>query len=107
MIMLFALYSNKFYTVFNDTCTRSAARYWNDAKHFLIAFSRSWNRFYLKSFKEPYIYGVHTKGGCGGGVLKLVLCLHILLFLNNRPIVHFADGGQVGGSQNDHFLWMS
>ena len=30
---------------------------------FLVAFSQSWNRFYLKSFKEPYIYDVHTEGG--------------------------------------------
>ena len=28
-----------------------------------IAFNQSWNRFYLKSFKEPYIYDVHTEGG--------------------------------------------
>ena len=29
---------------------------------FLVAFSQSLNRFYLKSFKEPYIYDVHTEG---------------------------------------------
>ena len=34
IIMLFELYSNKFYTVFNDTCTRSAGRYWNTSKRF-------------------------------------------------------------------------
>ena len=34
IIMLFELYSNKFYTVFNDTFTRSAARYWNTSKRF-------------------------------------------------------------------------
>ena len=61
--MLFVLYSNKFLTVFNGSGTRSAARDWNNAKRFLVAFSQSWNRFYLKSFKEPYIYCVHTKGG--------------------------------------------
>ena len=61
--MLFVIYSNKFLSVFNDSRTRSAARDWNDAKRFLIAFSQSWNRFYLKSFKEPYIYDVHTEGG--------------------------------------------
>ena len=64
IIVLFVLYSNKFFTVFNDSCTRPAARdWWNNAKHFLVAFSQSWNRFYLKSFKEPYIYDVHTEGG--------------------------------------------
>ena len=61
--MLFVIYSNKFLSVFNYSCTRSAARDWNDAKRFLIAFSQSWNRFYLKLFKEPYIYDVHTEGG--------------------------------------------
>ena len=61
-VMLFVLYSNKFFTVFNGSCTRSAAKDWNNAKHFLVAFSQSWNRFYLKSFKEPYIYDVHTEG---------------------------------------------
>ena len=57
--MLFVLYSNKFLSVFNDSCTRSAARDWNLVK----VFSQSWNRFYLKLFKEPYIYDVHTEGG--------------------------------------------
>ena len=51
--MLFVLYSNKFFTVFDGSCTRSAAADWNNAKRFVIAFSQSWNRFYLKSFKEP------------------------------------------------------
>ena len=60
--MLFVLYSNTFFTVFNDSCTRSAARDWNNAKRFLVAFSQSWNRFYLKSFKEPYIYDVPAEG---------------------------------------------
>ena len=32
----------------------------------------------------------------GGGVFKFVTCLRILLFLNNRSIVHFADGGGRG-----------
>ena len=61
--MLFVLYSNKFFTVFNDICTRSTARDWNNAKRFLVAFSQSSNMFYLKSFKEPYIYDAHTEGG--------------------------------------------
>ena len=61
--MLFVLYSNNFFTAFNDSRTRSAARDWNNAKRFLVAFSQSWNRFYFKSFKEPYIYDVHTEAG--------------------------------------------
>ena len=60
--MLFMLYTNRFFTVFNEGCTRSAARDWNNAKHFLVAFSQSWTRFYLKSFKEPYIYDEHMEG---------------------------------------------
>ena len=60
--MLFVLYSNKLFTVFNDSCTRWAARVWNNATRFLAAFSQSWNRFYLESFKEPYIYDVHMEG---------------------------------------------
>ena len=32
----------------------------------------------------------------GGGVLKFVTCLRILLFLKIRYIVHFADGGGRG-----------
>ena len=60
--MLFVLYSNKFFTVFNGSCTRPAARDRNNAKHFLVAFSQSWNRFCFKLFKEPYIYDVHTEG---------------------------------------------
>ena len=63
IILLFVLYNNNFFTVFNDSCTRSAARDWNNAKRFLVAFSQSWNRFYLKSFKEPSIYDVLTEGG--------------------------------------------
>ena len=51
--MLFVLYSNTFFTVFDGSCARSAAADWNNAKRFVIAFSQSWNRFYLKSFKEP------------------------------------------------------
>ena len=61
--MLFALYSNKFFTIFNDSCTRSVASDWNNAKRFLVAFSQSWNRFYLKSFKEPYIFDFSTEEG--------------------------------------------
>ena len=61
--MLFVLYSNKFYTVFNETCARSAARDCNNAKRFLLAFSRSSNRFYLKPVKELKIYDFHTEGG--------------------------------------------
>ena len=61
-IVLFVLYSHKFFTAFHDSCARTAAKDWN-AKRFLVAFSQSLNRFYLKSFKEPYIYDVHSEGG--------------------------------------------
>ena len=61
--MLFVLYSNKFFALFNDSCTRLAARDWSNAKRFLVAFGQSWNRFYLKSFREQYIYNAHTEGG--------------------------------------------
>ena len=34
-------------------------------------FSRSWNKFYVKSFKEPYIYDVlRGRGGGGRGGLE-------------------------------------
>ena len=62
IITLFVLYG-KFFIVFNDSCTRSAAIDWNNTKRFLVPFSQSWSRFYLKSFKEPYICGVHAEGG--------------------------------------------
>ena len=62
IIMLLVLDSNKFFTVFNNSCTRSAARDWNNAKRFLVAFSQSWNKFYLKSFKASTIYDVYTEG---------------------------------------------
>ena len=81
IIWLFILYSNKFYTVFNDTCTRPVARDWNNPKRFLVAFSRSWNMFYLKSFKEPYIYDVHTKEGGGGGRGGIVISLALADFI--------------------------
>ena len=61
--MLLVLYSSKFFTVFNESCTRSAARDWNNTKRFSVAFSQSSNRFYWKSFKEPCIYDVHTERG--------------------------------------------
>ena len=41
-----------------------------------------------------FIYDNHTEGG--GGVLKFVMCLQILLFLNNRSTVICADGGGRG-----------
>ena len=39
---------------------------------------------------QPYIYDVYTERGLGEGILKFVTCLRILLFLNNRSIVHFC-----------------
>ena len=96
IIMLLVLYSNKFYTVFNYIRTRSAARYWNNAKHFLVAFSRNWNKFYEKSFKKPYLYDVRTEGG-GVGFLQ------ILLFVNKKSIVHFCGWGTRGHKDGGHF----
>ena len=61
--MLLVLDSNKFFTVFNNRCTRSVARDWNNAKRFLVAFSQSWNRFYLKSIEVSIIYDVYTEWG--------------------------------------------
>ena len=46
------------------------------------------------------------KGGGGGGFLKFVICLWILLFLNNNLIVHFCEW-EVEGPTISHFLWMS
>ena len=44
------------------------------------------------------------EGGCPHGrVLKFVICLQILLFLNKRSIVHFCGWGG-GGSQNWSFF---
>ena len=37
-----------------------------------------------------------------GKVLKFVTCLQILLFLNNRLLFIFADGGWVGGGFGCH-----
>ena len=34
--MLLVLYSSKFFTVFNESCTRSAARDWNNTKRFSV-----------------------------------------------------------------------
>ena len=53
----------------------------------------------------------------GGGVLKFVICLRILLFLNNRSIVQFCEwrglgwGGGAGGQKIGYFCgrhkWMN
>ena len=45
----------------------------------------------------------------GGGVLKFVTCLWILVFLNNRFIFIFVDGGvgEGGGKKIGNFLWAS
>ena len=43
----------------------------------------------------------------GWGVLKFATCLRILLFLNNRSIVHFWDGRGRGGQKLGQFLWTS
>ena len=39
--------------------------------------------------KGTYIHDVLKKRWWGGGFLKIVTCLQILLFLNNKSIVHF------------------
>ena len=93
--MLFVLYSNKIFTVFNESCARSAARDWNDAKRFLVVFGQSWNRFYLKSFKEPYIYDVHREVGLA---IRPVFADSIVF--KKRSISHFCGWGVGGGSQN-------
>ena len=41
-------------------------------KGFLVAFSRNWNKFYVKSFKETYIYDVHTEGMVRSPEISLV-----------------------------------
>ena len=60
--MLFVIYSSKFFTVFNDSCTKTTARNWNNAKLVLVAFWQNCNMFYLKSFKASTIYDVHMEG---------------------------------------------
>ena len=100
IITLFVLYSNKFFTVFNDSCTRSAARDWNNAKRFLVAFSQSWNRFYLKSFKEPYISDVHTEGG----LVIIPMFADSIVFKIIDILFIFADGELAGRSRNWSFF---
>ena len=59
--------------------------------------------------KGPYIMTSKQKGG--GGVLKFVTCLWILLFPNNRSIVHFSEwwgrGGQKIGNFCGLYKWMT
>ena len=43
----------------------------------------------------------------GGEVLKFVACFWILLFLNNRSIVHFCGWWGWGGKKIGNFLWTS
>ena len=87
-LFLFVLDSKKFFTVFNDSCTRSAARDWNNAKRFLVAFSQSWNRFYLKSFKKPCIQDVHTEGG----LVIIPMFADYIVFKIIDILFIFADG---------------
>ena len=60
----------------------------------------------------PYIYDVYTEGW-GGEVLKFVKCLRILLFLNNRSIVHFCGWWSKGAGVKNlvtfcgHHKWMT
>ena len=49
-----------------------------------------------------------AEGRGGGGVLRFIACLQILLFLNKRSIVHFCGWrGWSGGHIIDNFLWPS
>ena len=50
--------------------------------------------------KRLYIYNIDTDGG--GGILKFVMLLRILLFSNNISIVHFVDGA--GGRRDHRFI---
>ena len=55
-----------------------------------------------KCGKRPYIYDVRTEWRWK--VLKVVACLWILLFLNNRSIVHFCGWRGQEGHKIDAFL---
>ena len=96
--MLFVLYSNKFYTVSNYTCTRSAARDWNNA--FSLPLVKVGTGFSLNHSRNHTFMTSTQKGG----FVTRVLCFQILLFVNNRSIAHFFWWGVGGGWQNWSFL---
>ena len=55
----------------------------------MVIFSKT-KFIHSKHVKGPYIYDVHMEGVWPHGrILKFVTCMQILLFLNERPIVHF------------------
>ena len=62
----------------------------------MIEYDKQNSTSVLKYTKKLFIssgilhYDVHTAGGYSGGVLKAATCLWILLFLNNRFVVHFC-----------------
>ena len=70
---------------------------------------------HLPSFSIIYTFWNYTfmtsTWEAGGRVLNLATCLRILLFLNNRAIVHFRGWWEwlvgVGSRKNGHFLWTS
>ena len=61
----------------------------------MIEYDKQNSTSVLKYTKKLFIssgilhYDVHMAGGYRGGVLKAATCLRILLFLNNRFVVHF------------------
>ena len=60
----------------------------SQANQILFA-SRKWHLFCLINWEGDHTFITSTRKG-GGRVLKFVTCLGILLFLNNRSIVHFC-----------------
>ena len=61
-------------------------------------------QFQLVHSSKDQTFVTFTQKG-GGGVLKFVTCLWILLFLNNRSIVHFC--GWWKDKKIGNFLWTS
>ena len=88
IIMFLALYSSKFYTVFNDTFRRLAARYYNNAKR-----QPKLNRFCLKLFKGQCIYEVHTERAWGCLEVSQVF-VDSIVFKQYIYIVHLFGWGE-------------
>ena len=82
-------------------------------KHRIVVFSKTEKKIISQQpCKGPHIYGGHIQGEWphGGKVLKFVLSMQILLFLNKRYIVHFCRwmGWYTGrgGDKIGHLLWL-
>ena len=61
----------------------------------------------LKEWFRDHTFMAPTQKGVGGGVLKFVICMRILLFLSKRAIVHlYRWGGRIWarGTQNWSFF---